>query len=303
MKQLVVLSGKGGSGKTSVTASLAQLATTAGPLERSLVLVDADVDAANLALLVAAEATQRATFTGGEIARIEPEACIQCGQCEAVCRYDAITRDREGMFQVKEHACEGCAACYFLCPTAAISRQPRVSGEWFYSRSHYGPLFHAALKPGEENSGKLVNRVREEGRRYAEAQHIPLVLVDGPPGTGCPAIAAISQADHCLLVAEPTVAGRHDLERVLELINHFKVPASVCINKADLYPDGAQAIAATAERYGAPVLAQLPFDQQMTHAMVAARPITAYAPQASISEALQGLWRNVLERLDAAADG
>ncbi len=293
MKQLVILSGKGGAGKTSVSASLAHLASLS-EYTGKVVLVDADVDAANLELLVAANPCQEQAYSGGEVAVIDWQACIQCGQCIDACRYDAIHyRDERGLV-VDGHACEGCAACFYLCPTNAISRQPRTAGRWFVSATPYGRLFHAALRPGEENSGKLVNIVREKGKQYAAEHEASLILVDGPPGTGCPAIAAISQADHCLLVTEPSLSGQHDLARVLALTKHFGMACSVCINKADLYPEGSAAIHQATASSGVPVLAELPFDPNLTQAMIAGQPITAFAPDAPFSQSLQVLWEKLL---------
>ncbi len=240
MKQLVVLSGKGGAGKTCVTAALAHLAMTTPPPWR-VVLVDADVDAANLELLAAPTRLHQEAFSGGQVAAIDPLACIQCGQCEQVCRYQAITQ-HDGQFMVNPRACEGCAACYYLCPTGAITRTPRQAGTWSEADSRLGPLFYAALYPGEENSGKLVHRVRAQGHAHAMAHAADLLLIDGPPGTGCPVISALNQADYCLLVTEPSCSGQHDLQRILDLAAHFRVPAAVVVNKADLYPPGSEAI-------------------------------------------------------------
>ena len=296
MKQLVILSGKGGTGKTSVTAAFAHLAAQ-GDSRVHTVLADADVDAANLELVLAPEMETRTDFWGGQLAQINPQLCEGCGICQDVCRFDAV-HETDGDYHVDPIACDGCAACVFQCPEEAITMQPQLAGEWFRSQSRYGTLFHAALKPAQENSGKLVTVVKQNAQLLAMDENIPLVLVDGPPGIGCPVISAVSGADLALIVTEPTAAGVHDMKRVLQTINHFGVQALVCINKTDIYPAGAAQIEAFCREEGIQVIGQIPFDLGVTEAMVQGQPVTAYQPVAPASQALQNLWEKVTRILE-----
>ncbi|MGC8787255.1 MAG: ATP-binding protein, partial [Anaerolineae bacterium] len=229
MKQLVILSGKGGTGKTTVAAALADLASQEVPI----VMADADVDAANLELLLAPTKLEEHDFMGGELAVIEPAACIACGRCAEVCRFDAVMH-HNGLYVVDALACEGCASCFYQCPTSAIHMEEKRAGQWYRSQTRLGPLFHARLFAGQENSGKLVTLVRQKALLWARDNGAYLLLIDGPPGIGCPVIAASTGVDIALVVTEPTIAGVHDLERVLSTTTHFRVPALVLINKADL---------------------------------------------------------------------
>ena len=294
MKEIVVLSGKGGTGKTSVTAALAHQAAhaTAG----RWLLADADVDAANLALLLDAQATVAEPFIGGAVAVVDADACSGCGLCEAACRYEALICDAGGC-QVDAIACEGCGACLDRCPSGALALVPQTVGTCRRSETPYGALHHAHLDPGQENSGKLVTAVKRRARAQAEAEHCAGLLIDGPPGIGCPVIAAVSGASLALLVTEPTVSGREDLARALATVTHFGVPALICINKADLYPEGAQAIEDLGAARGIATLARLPFDLSMTEALAAGRPVTVQCPEAPISQALAELWRTLQARL------
>jgi MinD superfamily P-loop ATPase len=271
MRELAVLSGKGGSGKTSIAAALADLARR----ELSQVLADTDVDAANLELVLAPSRIEQHDFTAGQLAVIDPDRCTSCSICADVCRFAAIVRDDEA-YRVDEIACEGCAACFYQCPAEAIRLQQPIAGRWFRSLTSYGPLFHAHLFAGQENSGKLVTRVKEQARQWALANEADLLLVDGPPGIGCPVIAASAGADLALLVVEPTVSGIHDLERILATTRHFGIPALVCINKADLNDTRTQDIAAFCETQGIELVGRVPFDHSVTEAMVQGQPVTAY---------------------------
>jgi MinD superfamily P-loop ATPase len=295
MKQLVILSGKGGTGKTSVAAAFAHLASVESAMQQA-VLADADVDAANLELVLSPHVIQANDFVGGAIAVVDPDQCERCGACAPVCRFDAIS-EREGMVQVDEIACDGCAACVYQCPTRAIRMEPQVAGRWFRSETRYGPLFHAALRPAQENSGKLVTLVKQQARLLALDEHYPLVIVDGPPGIGCPVISAASGADLALVVTEPTVAGIHDLERTLNTTAHFRVPSVVCVNKADICSDGRQQIEAFCHARGIPIVGQIPFDSTVTRAMVQGEPVTVVHPEAPASAALRATWQAVAERL------
>ncbi|MCJ7825795.1 MAG: ATP-binding protein, partial [Anaerolineales bacterium] len=221
MKQFVILSGKGGTGKTSVAASLAYLAAE-GSQQVSTVLADADVDAANLELVLAPRMLEREDFWGGKVAGIDHAACSGCGECADICRFDAI-HEIDGIYEVDPIACEGCAACAFGCPTEAISMTGQIAGEWYRSESRYGPLFHAALHPAQENSGKLVSLIKQRAKLLALDERRDLVIVDGPPGIGCPVISAASGADLALIVSEPSLAGVHDMQRILQTTEHFGV--------------------------------------------------------------------------------
>ena len=294
MKQLVILSGKGGTGKTSVTAAFAHLASL-GPFADRVVLADADVDAANLELVLKPRILEQQEFRGGQVAEIDQDRCAFCGACESVCRFDAII-ERDGYYVVDPIACDGCAACVYQCPTGGIAMHEQVVGNFFVSDCRYGPLYHADLFPGQENSGKLVALVKQHARQRALDEHRLLLLVDGPPGIGCPVISAVSGADLALIVTEPTVAGIHDLIRTLETVRHFGVRALVCINKADLYPAGVEAIAAQCRASGIATVGTIPFDLTVADAMVAGEAVTAFRPAAPAAVAIAAVW----ERMSAA---
>ena len=294
MKQLVILSGKGGTGKTSVTAAFAHLASL-GSLAGQVVLADADVDAANLGLVLKPRLLQAEEFRGGQVALIDQDVCIRCGDCESVCRFAAIT-ECAGDYVVDPIACDGCAACVYQCPTGSIAMHEQVVGNFFVSDSRYGPLYHADLFPGQENSGKLVTLVKQRARARALDDNRLLLLVDGPPGIGCPVISAVSGADLALVVTEPTVAGIHDLIRTLDTVRHFGVGALVCINKADLYPAGAQAIEEQCRASGIATVGSIPFDLTIVDAMVAGEAVTAFRPVCPAAVAISTVW----ERITAA---
>jgi len=297
-RQLVILSGKGGTGKTAVAAAFAHLAH-AGPSAIPAVMVDADVDAANLELVLGPEVVERHDFTGGSVARIDPERCSGCAVCEDVCRFAAIQVAAEGgAYRVDPVACEGCATCYHQCPDEAIRMEPQLAGRWFRSRSRYGPLFHARLYPAQENSGKLVSLAKQQARRAAGAEGYPLLIVDGPPGIACPAIAAASGADLALIVGEPSVAGVHDLERALEMTAHFQLRSLVCVNKADLNREGVEKIERSCGARNVELIGCIPFDDAVTGAMVQGQPVTAHQPDSPAGHALAALWHRLTDFLD-----
>jgi MinD superfamily P-loop ATPase len=292
MKQLVILSGKGGTGKTSVAAALAHLASQDLPI----VLADADVDAANLELVLSPVRQEKHDFRSGQVAVIDPAKCALCGRCQEVCRFDAIIPG-DDHYRVDPLACEGCASCVYQCPEAAIHSEEQQAGLWFRSHTRFGPLFHAHLFAAQENSGKLVTMVKQQGRLTALNDERELLIVDGPPGIGCPVISASAGADLALLVVEPTLSSIHDLERVLGTVTHFRVPAVVCINKADLNPARTAAIEAFAREQGIEVAGRLPFDTVVTEAMVQGQPVTIYEPNGAMTTALREVWSHIWLRL------
>jgi MinD superfamily P-loop ATPase len=302
VKQLVILSGKGGTGKTSVAAAFAHLAAEGEPPMRA-VLADADVDAANLELVLAPRPLETYEFVGGAVAVIDDALCQGCGSCYDVCRFDAVLSPPDGRmaYTVDPFACEGCAACVYQCPEQAIRMAPQLAGHWFRSDSRYGPLFHAALRPAQENSGKLVTLVKQQARLLALDGDHEAVLVDGPPGIGCPVISAASGADLALIVAEPTAAGIHDMERVLATTTHFRVPALVCINKADIYLEGTAQIETYCREHSIEIVGRIPFDATVTEAMVQGQPVTAFCSDAPASQALVALWQRIATRISEQA--
>jgi MinD superfamily P-loop ATPase len=291
MKQFVILSGKGGTGKTTVAAALAHLASQ----ELYAVLADADVDAANLELVLDPAKQEEHDFRSGQVAVIDPEACIACGICADVCRFDAVVPGDEA-YQVEPLACEGCASCFYQCPEEAIQMEEQHAGMWFRSDSRFGPLFHAHLFAGQENSGKLVTLVKQQGRLRALDTEAKLLLVDGPPGIGCPVISASAGADMALHVVEPTVSGVHDLERIMGTTDHFGVPSLVAINKADLNLTRSEEIAAFCAERGVQVVGRIPYDNVVTEAMVQGQPVTAYT-DGPVTEALRDVWSQIKEQL------
>ncbi|HPW56081.1 MAG TPA: ATP-binding protein [Thermoanaerobaculaceae bacterium] len=285
MRELVVISGKGGTGKTSVLGSLAALAGRA-------VLADCDVDAADLHLLLRPEIRTREPFFAGHEAVIHHAACTGCGDCVPVCRAGAITAGN-GTFTVEPLLCEGCGLCVRVCRDGAIAFPSRRCGELLGSDTRFGPLVHARLEPGGESSGKLVAQVRREARRLAAELGVDWLLVDGPPGIGCPVIASLSEATAVLVVTEPTPSGLHDLERVLELCHHFGVPARVCVNKWDLHPALTAELEALARSRQAAPVGRIPYDLAVTAAQVQGRPVIELGGPAA--EEITRLW----ERLQA----
>jgi len=294
MKQLVILSGKGGTGKTSVAAALAHLASQ----EMAIVLADADVDAANLELVLSPTKLEEHVFMGGQVAIIDPERCALCGRCAEVCRFNAVIPGDE-TYRVDPLDCEGCASCVYQCPEDAIRSEERQAGLWFRSDTPFGPLFHAYLFAAQENSGKLVTLVKQHGRLLGLDEGRELLIVDGPPGIGCPVISASAGADLALLVVEPTVSGIHDLERALATVTHFRVPPLVCINKADVNPAHTASIEAYCETEGFEVVGNVPYDIVVTRAMVQGQPVTAYQPDGIVAAALGKTWARVRARLEA----
>lgn len=283
MKELVVISGKGGTGKTSLTAAFASIS-------KNTVLCDADVDAADLHLLMAPNILKRSAFQGGAVAVIDPEKCSQCGLCSELCRFDAVRDD----FHIDELDCEGCGVCVDFCPEEAIDFPVKTCGEWYISHTRFGPMVHARLGIAEENSGKLVTLVRQQAQKLAEDKNLDLIITDGPPGVGCPVIASIGGATAVLIVTEPTVSGLHDMNRVVQLANHFKIPGMVCINKWDLNPDQSMAVQRAAEKQRLPVFGKIPFDSVFTESMIMGKNILEYDHQSKAGREVKRLWERIM---------
>ncbi len=287
MKELVIISGKGGTGKTSIVASFASLA-------QNKVLCDADVDAADLHLIMNPDVKEEHDFQGGSTAVINHDKCTECGRCTDLCRWNAIDEN----YEVDPLECEGCGVCVYFCPEKAIDFPVNTCGQWFRSDSRFGPMIHARLGIAEENSGKLVTIVRTEAKSLAEKQGMDLILTDGPPGIGCPVIASIGGAAALLIIAEPTVSGRHDMERVSQLAAHFKVPALVCVNKFDLNLEQTQAIEDFSNERGMRVIGRVPFDPVFTKSMVQAKTIFEYDPKSEAALSVKELWQKVTEAIE-----
>jgi len=282
MQELTIISGKGGTGKTSLMAAFCSLA-------ENKVLCDADVDAADLHLITDPGIVRRTDFQAGHTARINQDKCSRCDLCREMCRWNAISAD----YQVNSIDCEGCGVCVHFCPEKAIDFPENICGEWFVSDTRFGPMVHARLGIAEENSGKLVTLVRQEARRLAEGKNLDLILTDGPPGVGCPVIAAIGGASAVLMVAEPTVSGQHDMLRVIQLAEHFKVPAMICVNKFDLNLTLTREIEDFAQKEGLPFLGCIPFDPVFTQAMILAQTVIEYGGRSAAEEAVRDIWQRL----------
>ncbi|MFC1893418.1 ATP-binding protein [Chloroflexota bacterium] len=280
MKEIVILSGKGGTGKTTIVGSFAALA-------RDKVLADCDVDAADLHLLLSPPERQKSEFWSGQVAYIDEDRCTQCGLCQELCRFDAI-KD----FKVDAVSCEGCGFCSHICPAEAITMKENMSGYWFISDTRYGPLVHARLGIAQENSGKLVAVVRQQAKQIAENEGKDLIISDGPPGIGCPVISSLSGASLALLVTEPTLSGMHDLERVLDVCHHFGVPALVCINKYDLNEENTQQIENNCLSQGIEIVGKVPFDNVVTQSIVQGVPVVEYS-DGRVTREIERLWRTL----------
>ncbi len=263
VREIVVVSGKGGTGKTTVTASLAAVLSPQ-------VIVDADVDAANLHLLMKPAGTVFTNFSGKDLARIDPERCRNCGTCADLCRFGAIRLTDDEVYLVDEVSCEGCTLCALACPEGAVEMVPRRVGQWMVSRTAYGDFVHARLKPGGENSGNLVTMVRHQAKLLARRKGIDTILIDGPPGIGCPVNAALSGTDFALVVTEPTYSGIHDLERLLQLIRHFDIYAAIVINRFDINRENTRSIETFARQEAIPVLARIPHSYDIIDAIARA---------------------------------
>jgi len=275
MKELVVISGKGGTGKTSIVASLAVLA-------KPVVLVDCDVDAADLHLLLDPEVLRRENFVAGSKARIKPGHCTACGKCEELCRFDAIYYNGPGngripkTYRVDPIACEGCGVCVDFCAEKAIEFVPETCGQWFESRTRTGPMIHARLAVAAENSGKLVTQLRRTSQQVAKSQGLGLVICDGSPGIGCPVIASLTGASLALIVVEPTMSGLHDFRRIAQLALRLGVPSMLAVNKVDLNLQVADQLENEARQHGVEPIGRIPYDPSVTQAQIAKKSIVEF---------------------------
>jgi MinD superfamily P-loop ATPase len=287
MKEIVIVSGKGGTGKTSIISTFASLA-------ESKVLCDADVDAADLHLITQPEIKEEHDFASGRTAVINQDKCSECGLCRELCKWNAISED----FVVNPIQCEGCGVCYYFCPEKAIDFPLNTCGQWYISDTRFGPMAHARLGIAEENSGKLVALIRNEGKKLAEEKNIDLLFTDGPPGIGCPVIASLGGATAVLIVAEPTVSGIHDMKRVVELAEFFKIPAMLCVNKFDLNPDETQSVEKFAKEKNIKIMGRVPFDPAFTRAMVEGKTIVEFDSHSKGCEAVREIWENLKQHLE-----
>lgn len=290
MREIVVISGKGGTGKTSITAAFAHLAD-------GVMLCDLDVDAPDLHLLLAPVRQEIHAFHSGHVAAVDPLRCAGCGLCAELCRFQAVHRGREG-FDINPMRCEGCKVCVRFCPSGAVDFTQKQCGEWYVSTTRFGPMIHAQLFPGQENSGRLVALLKQEARQRAAALGLGMLLCDGAPGIGCPVISSLSGAHLAILVTEPTPSGRHDLERVVALCAHFRIPVAVIINKFDLNAKNAADIREYCQKEGHVLLGMLPYDDVVVQAMAGEKCVTEL-PAAPFSRNLRDIWeRIVLLKID-----
>lgn len=284
MQELVVLSGKGGTGKTSIVGSFAAII-------QNKVMADCDVDAADLHLLLDPLIKEQNEFRSGQVAVIDKDGCTQCDLCQDICRFDAIHD-----YNVDHISCEGCGFCSHICPAEAITMNECKAGSWFVSDTKYGPLVHARLDIAEENSGKLVALVRQQAKEIAKEKGLDYIVSDGPPGIGCPVISSLSGASAALIVTEPTLSGIHDMERVLDVCKHFGIQAMVCINKYDLNNDNTVAIQGYCRRNGVEVAAMIPFDNIVTKSMVEGLPVVEYSDN-RVAREIKSLWQHIEQKL------
>ncbi len=284
MKELLVISGKGGTGKTSITAAFASLAT-------NMVMCDADVDAADLHLLMNPAPRQIQNFVGGNYAVIEPDKCTRCGLCRDLCRFEAI----DEQFIIDGISCEGCGVCVDLCPENAIDFPQQICGRWFISDAKFGPMVHARLGIAEENSGRLVTLIRQQAKELAEKEKKDLIITDGPPGVGCPVIASLGGVSAVVIVAEPTISGVHDMKRVVELAAHFKIPGMVCINKYDLNIGKTEEVENFAKEKNITILGRIPFNAAFTKAMILGKNIIEYDNNSELCDSIRSIWEKIMK--------
>jgi len=292
MKQLTVLSGKGGTGKTTLTSSFAFL--SAG----RIVILDADVDAANLYIVLEHKIEKEEEIEDGKVARIEREKCTGCGLCFQHCQFDAIVEEPDGKFRIDEPKCEGCGVCEFVCPENAVSLHFSPIGKLYKSSTPFGPFRHARLYPGGESSGRVVTLLRERAEDSAVEEKKDLILIDGPPGIGCPANAAITGVNLVLVVAEPTVAGWHDMIRALQLTSFFRIPTMVCVNRYDINPEMTQEIENYCREQGVKFVGRIPYDRRVIEAQLMGKPVVEAFPQSRSALAIKSIWETVISTLE-----
>ncbi len=280
IKQLAIVSGKGGTGKTTITAAFATLAS-------NKVIVDCDVDAADLHLLLRPKILAQEKYYGRRLPKVDLDKCTQCGLCTDLCGFDAINN---GVLYTI--SCEGCGFCSHICPESAITMEEAFSGDWFISETPYGPFVHARLGIGEENSGKLVTVVRKKAMEVAQERDLDLILIDGPPGIGCPVTASLTGVNLVLAITEPTLSGIHDLERILKLSDHFKIPSVVCINKYDINLENSNQIVSYCERNGSAIIGEIPYESKVVEALVNRKTVMEY-PCNEVQEIIKQMWKKV----------
>ena len=287
MKEVIILSGKGGTGKTSLIGSFAHLAD-------NKILVDCDVDASDLHLLLSPRPVEKHDFVSGVKARVEIDKCSACGMCAEVCQFDSVSMGDTAT--ISELACEGCGVCAHFCPEQAISLDKNHCGSWYISDTAYGPLVHAELFAGEENSGKLVSHIKNQAKQLAQSNNADLILIDGSPGVGCPVIASLSNVDLAVVITEPTLSGKHDLERILDLTDHFKIPALVCINKWDIHPKMSTIIQAACKKRKVELLGEIPFDPEVVECQIQGLPVTS-SDTSLAAYSIRAVWKKLQEKI------
>lgn len=289
MKEITILSGKGGTGKTSITAALAAVAQKA-------VLCDNDVDAADLHLLLQPKIKEKHVFDGGAyLAKIDRKICIACGLCQDYCRFGAIHAEQEGYLQINPYQCEGCRLCERICPMQAITSARSTKNHWFISNTRFGILVHARMAPGEENSGKMVTEVRQQAKKIAEENQAEYIINDGPPGIGCTTIAALAGTQLVLIVIEPSQSGIHDAMRLIELTRSRNIPIFTIINKSDINPDVSHNLKIRLKKEAIPLLAEIPFDTALVEAMIKGQTIVEYQPESEITQTIKSLWQKLAQ--------
>ncbi len=291
MKEIVIVSGKGGTGKTVIAASFASLA-------KNKVMGDCDVDASNLYLLLHPEIKERHDFFAGVIPVVDLDKCNKCGICESLCRYDAIKVVERGA-SVDYISCEGCGLCGLACPEEAILMRENQCGEWYISETKYGPLVHARLGIAEENSGILVTTVSKNAREIAEKSGLDLIVIDGPPGIGCPLIASISGANMAIIVTEPTLSGIHDLKRVTEVSRHFNVEPVIIINKFDINLENTSHIEDYCSENNISVIGKIHFDNVITQALVQGLPVVEFSEN-RVKKEIENIWNKIFKKLNSS---
>jgi MinD superfamily P-loop ATPase len=287
MKQMTVLSGKGGTGKTTITASFAVLAKNA-------IVADCDVDAPDLHMLLHPEIIKTQEFKGSKLAVIDESKCIKCSLCREKCRFNAVTED----FNIDTFSCEGCGVCTIVCPVNAITLNERISGHAYISKTRYGFMSHALLSPGEANSGKLVTLVRQNAKMLAEKENSTLIIIDGPPGIGCPVIASVTGVDAGLVVTEPTMSGIHDLKRALQLLEHFNVLPLVYVNMYDVNKENSEKILGFCKERGIEIAGRIPFNSKVTEAMVNGKTIVEHSPDNDVTKEIENIWKKISSVLE-----